>query len=525
MSVLDETIARAFDLARLQARFGRQVQGFLTELFREVGDEVITGLTGSLRKNVSVPQRVRYARKLFRQLNSLVSKGYSDMGGAVNDDLVLVAKAEGDWVNRAFPDEAFEPQTESGMADIPRYAHELVGGAMGPGIVEDDLRTLVEDAWVAGSPLEEWWGRQSAETQGKLRATIGHGVLRGQSPEEIARAIRGEPTGHRIAWETKSGKLRYSVEFKGGILNTQTKQAQAVARTAVATIAAISRRRAYMSSGVIKGLRQISSLDERTTKTCIAYDQEAWEFEAQDYMDAGLPVPERLKTRGQAQAAATPGPVTLEQLRERYGPWWGSRSEAQKEALSNYMTMSYEPINEILRTGELGSKPRVGYGAYSMTDEQREAATKLLLKEAETIKRALAKAPPLPEMIVHRGQSLWAFEDYGIEDFEGLAGLVGGTIEDRGFTSTTADLQWLKQSQFALENDVLLHIEIPEGARGALMFDTDAIRRRPEWAEDDWPNSQREILLSPGSLFRILGVYADDEGRWHMTLRLEAQNG
>ena len=99
------------------------------------------------------------------------------------------------------------------------------------------------------------------------------------------RRVRGRATGKRHVYEL-NGQERVFVEFRGGIMDTSTRNAEALVRTSVATISADARRSTFEENqDVVKGVVQISTLDTRTTATCIARSGLAWSLP--DYQPIG----------------------------------------------------------------------------------------------------------------------------------------------------------------------------------------------------------------------------------------------
>lgn len=265
---LDDFIQRGITLERFGNTVAERIRGMLTELFEDLMAEL-----GRVDPGAAPRWREARLRKLADQILPLIRGTYGTILEEVTSDLEVLAGDEIGWLrdtwNRAgrLPPEA--------LLDVA--------------LTERDLKTIVGDLLVSGGPAREWWARQAGAVQDRFMREVRMGMLRGESVAEMARRIRGRPTGRRFSWLTKRGQRRFNVEFEGGVLQANTRQAQALVRTAVQTVAGQVRRDTYLANrDVIKGIEQVSTLDSRTTPICRAYDGEQWAFEDEDNEQSGV---------------------------------------------------------------------------------------------------------------------------------------------------------------------------------------------------------------------------------------------
>jgi hypothetical protein len=172
-------------------------------------------------------------------------------------------------------------------------------------VTPNDLKTIVSDTWIQGSPLKDWWDKQDFNLQEKFAQQIRLGVVGGETNDDIIRRIRGTATGRYVSVELPSGKTKTVPEFSGGVMSASTRDASALVRTAVQSISNQVQVETYKSNEeILLGYGALVTLDGRTTPLCISRSGGAWDFE-------GNPLPQ--STRDEP----FPGPP----------PWhWGCRS-------------------------------------------------------------------------------------------------------------------------------------------------------------------------------------------------------
>jgi hypothetical protein len=163
---------------------------------------------------------------------------------------------------------------------------------------------------------------------------------------------------------------------------------------------------------------------------------------------------------------------------------WTTKSH---EAIRSYTSVAYVPMNSYLRTGSTSKYLREGSPeAKSMIDE---------------VHHVQAAMRPIPQhVLTSRGTNLRAF---GIANGAELHALVGKTVQDKGFTSTS-------YSQRSFVGEVKMKIEVPKGTHGAFVS-----------AVSEHEN-ENELLLAAGTKFRILAVTppTSSKGAWRVRARV-----
>ncbi|MEO0376332.1 MAG: minor capsid protein [Cyanobacteria bacterium P01_A01_bin.17] len=103
-------------------------------------------------------------------------------------------------------------------------------------------------------PFVRDWSRSERD---KIVGAIRQGFFEGQTTETIVRAVRG----------TRANR------FTDGILNTTSRNARAVVRTAVQHVASTARAETWKANKeIVKGYRWVATLDSRTTQQCRSLD-------------------------------------------------------------------------------------------------------------------------------------------------------------------------------------------------------------------------------------------------------------
>lgn len=161
-----------------------------------------------------------------------------------------------------------------------------------------------------------------------------------------------------------------------------------------------------------------------------------------------------------------------EQLLDKSSPW----SEEQRTNLRSYSGSLYRNINRVLRN----------FGAD--TPNNSRDAPQESLRKAMSIQSAMR--PIDRDIVVYRG--VGAIPGAISDDVGSFANLIGKTFMDRGFTSTSVDID---QSFFS---GVKLEIEVPKGTPVAYIA---SISQSPE---------ELELLLGAGTKFRIIELIPGD---------------
>lgn len=154
-------------------------------------------------------------------------------------------------------------------------------------------------------------------------------------------------------------------------------------------------------------------------------------------------------------------PVDANALQRTLDPW----TSAQQSGLTHYTGGSYREMNQWLR-GD-----RQGY----ISDRSKKA-----------VKDAQAGMRPMPrKILVHRGCD---FQQFGLKSYEQALQLVGKTVQDKGFLSTSAG------GSGAFSGSVALEVEIAPGTHAAYIQSISNF------------HSEKEMLIAAGTKYEVLSV-------------------
>jgi SPP1 gp7 family putative phage head morphogenesis protein len=237
-AVADALTEHGVDLLRLSTSSTVKVIEFL----RELQDD----LERQLRRSGVGRDDARRLRSLLADAKALIARTYREVARMQAADWL-------DWAN-------VEAQVTASIVN------EQLGAKMMEGVLpRSALAVLVRDTLIRGSPAKDWWAKQATTVMQSFAQQVRLGVASGENNAKIIARV-------------------------GPIMNVPKAQAEALVRTSVQTVANEARLETFRrAADVVKGLRQVSTLDDRTTDICIAYDGAEWDLEGKPMGDTSLP--------------------------------------------------------------------------------------------------------------------------------------------------------------------------------------------------------------------------------------------
>lgn len=155
-----------------------------------------------------------------------------------------------------------------------------------PTLTATELRVLADSQTVLGLTTNENWDRISEATRYRFNQEMRNGIAAGETNEQLIARVRGKATRQSVVVEAANGKKTRVRKFQGGIMDTSRHEAERMVRDATQTVSNRVLERTYAENDdVVKGHRAITTLDDRTSKTCINRTGGAW------FLD-GTPMPE-----------------------------------------------------------------------------------------------------------------------------------------------------------------------------------------------------------------------------------------
>lgn len=156
--------------------------------------------------------------------------------------------------------------------------------------------TLVDQTLIEGLPLfnqstkdgsPSWFSRLDEDLQRRVGQEVRKGLALGETQNQIRDRILGK--------RDKRGN------YRGGILETTKRNAEAITRTAVHSVTNESRKKLYEDNqDVIEGVQSLATLDGRTTLLCRSHDGLRWslpDYKPQGHNKAYLQPPRHFRCR------------------------------------------------------------------------------------------------------------------------------------------------------------------------------------------------------------------------------------
>jgi len=230
-----DAIEYQINLLRVEAGMRKKVLALLTDLETE--------LIAVLERNKTIaPGKKKQVEAVLEQTQKVIGQTYKGIAKETMQDLEGVADATATQTLKSLSDTI---KIDTGPLKLS--PKQLAAIANGPAI--------------QGTPMADWWMAQDSQTAMKVKGAIQQGMLLGEGVDELQRRIRG----------TKAGN------FQDGAMQVSKRQAEAIVRTGVQSVANTARiEQIKASSAVNKGIEWVSSLDSRTTPICRALDGLQW---------------------------------------------------------------------------------------------------------------------------------------------------------------------------------------------------------------------------------------------------------
>lgn len=226
------TIRAAVDLSRYEVGARARIRGFLQRLRKE--------LVGEISDRAGTRTAFNQARleQLLRASDAAISGTYKDVKGVLDVQLQGLAR--------------IQAATTTGVIN------EAIGVNLADtAFTATQLKALVSDVLIEGAPSAEWWARAEKATRERFSDQMRIGVARGETVQELVARVREED---------------------GGLFGATIREAEALVRTSVQTVANTVRLETYeQNSDLFNGIQWVSTLDDRTTEICMALDGLQWD--------------------------------------------------------------------------------------------------------------------------------------------------------------------------------------------------------------------------------------------------------
>ena len=190
------------------------------------------------------------SRRIIRDAKRQIDAAYSDIAQAQRNHMIEYASAEADAMAALF-------------VKVDLVAEKIA-----------NIERIIDRAIIQGAPSAEWWSRQAVDFQRRFADSVRMGMAQGESTAQMTRRIVG----------TKA--LGYS----DGIAKIARNNAEALVRTSVQAVGADTRMAFFEDNeGLIASYQQVSTLDGRTSTTCIVRDGLRWKSKSKQPIGHNVP--------------------------------------------------------------------------------------------------------------------------------------------------------------------------------------------------------------------------------------------
>lgn len=231
--IADALIGRTVDMFRFTAH----ERAAVLQILKRLEEDLLELLVFSGRKLTDATRAEKAA--LLKQAQTLIADYYGEAGDMIGRNLAGLGELEG---------EATAASIAAGFA-----------GAIKPALPPQGFfKSLISNTLIEGAPSADWWKRQAGDTAFRFANEVRQGVAAAETNAQILRRIRGTTS-------------------TPGVMAVSRHNAAALVQTSVQTVANASRFETFKANDdVIKGWRQLSTLDGHTTVICVAYSGKEW---------------------------------------------------------------------------------------------------------------------------------------------------------------------------------------------------------------------------------------------------------
>jgi hypothetical protein len=258
MTPKDQDIAEAL-LTRSIAlmRFTATERANVLRILRTMEEELVELLVYS-GKPITAIAREDKAR-LLRQAQETIERLYGETSSVMAETMREVGRIE--------------------AAAIVASLGKAFQGVVEPNMPTDaKLKRLVDNTLIDGASSADWWRRQAGDTVFRFKGALQQGLAQGETNAQIIQRMRGKASGFNMV----DGKRVYN--YTGGFMQATRANVAALVQTSVQTVANAARHDTFdANDDVIKGVRQLSTLDSHTTPVCVAYSGAEWKKVGDEY--------------------------------------------------------------------------------------------------------------------------------------------------------------------------------------------------------------------------------------------------
>lgn len=201
------------------------------------------------------------------KLTEFGNRRYRALLGAVREEITdTYSKAE------ELTTESVEKVMELSARQTANVVRDTIGiDLLGERVGLEWISDVASNSLVQGATNSAWWEKQAQDLVFKFEQQVRLGMAANETTDKIISRIRSD-------------------EEVAGILFQSRANAAALVQTAIAEGASNARLEMYRrNDDIIRGVQQVSTLDDRTTDICAAYDGATWDLDGEPIDGTDLP--------------------------------------------------------------------------------------------------------------------------------------------------------------------------------------------------------------------------------------------
>lgn len=233
-------------------RFGSSVNDEVREAVNALFEEIVTLLVRVDPVGPSLQRfRIQRAERLFEQIEELTGETFDSITRQVRLRLASFGRQ----------------QSETAVVHLRAVLGAGSAGAVDPiRVTINQLKAIVDSDPIEGAVMRDWFSRQAERTAFEVRRQVQLGMTRAETIDDMVRRVRGRSVGRG--------------RFSGGVMETTTRQAESIVRTAVNQISNVAAFETYRAnSDITSTYEYTATLDSRTTIICASLDGRSFRYD------------------------------------------------------------------------------------------------------------------------------------------------------------------------------------------------------------------------------------------------------
>ncbi len=240
LNLMDSYLSHQVSLLRFTAGEQTKTLALLKQMQVELKAKLRNGLTDFSKARVN---------KILKEAGEVIDNYYAKTAESL--DSLALAKNEAKFTANTFAGIGLD-------ASLPSEAA---------------LKALVNESLIEGAQSSAWWSRQADDLQFKFANQVRQGIVQNETLQTIIRRV--------------AGSKRLGIP---GIMDVSRRNASALVHTSIMQVANDSRLATFRANDdIIKGMRQLSTMDSNTSIVCVTYSGAEWDLDGNPINGNTLP--------------------------------------------------------------------------------------------------------------------------------------------------------------------------------------------------------------------------------------------